>query len=331
MEIYQDIYSRGKIKKSGIRTCSDRYEGLKFLFNKYNRPFSILDIGANFGYFSIRAAEEYNAISTMIQPAPQSTKILLDLCEENSHLNLITLNKRINGQELKELSKCERFDVVLALNVVHHIKEKNIIDIINSIRKLGTYIIFENPSDQDKGTCGKGTVKQINQYIEKFPHTILGEFSRHTDPNSKSKLILINGTNERISKAYFGSEAKLKSTIDIIISFDERKVMKSPSIRNYKNSKRYGIYDWIQGINLQTFIKLNGIYPKKLKLIKMVKEKNILGNYKWDDTHGDINPWNLILDGKNLHLIDLFGRDHKPKSILRTDKEGIESILQVLA
>lgn len=312
MEIYQTIYSKGKVVQEGVRECSQRYETLKKVFSRYNRPFSILDIGANFGYFSIRAAEDFGATAVMIQGPPQSKKVLRGLCEENGNLNLTVLSKRVSAEELHNLSKCERFDVVLALNVLHHIPNNWKLG-CESVMDLGDTIIFENPPSNDKGTCGKKIIEPMWDYFNALEHEELGLFSRHTDPYAKSRMIELKGTNKPIEKAYWDvPEDKKFDGIIIESNFNTRQVIKKQTNESS---------NWINGVNLQTFLNLGGLYPSREEIRRKIQNKEIKSTYNWDDTHGDIAPWNFVLNGSDLHLIDLGGKNHLDKR--RTDQEGI--------
>lgn len=58
-EYYQDVWLNGKCVKKGIRDCETRYKIIKKELDKLRRPFRVLDIGSNMGYFGIRIKEDY--------------------------------------------------------------------------------------------------------------------------------------------------------------------------------------------------------------------------------------------------------------------------------
>ena len=323
MEIYQDIYSQGKVVQSGKRECSERYDTLKKVFSEYQRPFSILDIGANFGYFSVRAAEDFGATSVMVQPKPQAS-VLKRTCLENPDLNLTVLNKQVTGADLQVMATCERFDVVLALNVLHHISG-SWEQAADAIMDMGDNIIFENPPENDKGTCGKKIIKPIWDYFRSLPHEHLGYFSRHTDPNAKSEMIRLKGTGKQISKAYIGSPVS-SSKLKVTFSSNSKERYVNKTLPNGDEVK----YNWINGINLQTYLEMGGYYPTKEELYAQVANKSVKGGYDWDDTHGDIEPWNFVINGSDLHIIDLNGKNNWVKEHLKTDAQGIRKVLRYL-
>ena len=55
--------------------------------------------------------------------------------------------------------------------------------------------------------------------------------------------------------------------------------------------------DWKPGINLWTFKYLNGAYPSKETIYQEIKRLAAFN-------HGDFVPWNMIVQGNNLELID---------------------------
>ena len=57
------------------------------------------------------------------------------------------------------------------------------------------------------------------------------------------------------------------------------------------------IVSWIKGINLWTFAKLKGIYPDKQTVHREIRR---LSAY----AHEDFMPWNMIVQGANIELID---------------------------
>jgi len=126
-EQYQDIFINGKIVKPANNNqfdCETRYTIIKKVLDKYNRPFTMLDIGASQGYYSFRTAYDYNSVCVMIEgnnnEYPLTGDQLLHLCKCNTSLdNIILFQKPIVIADLQHLSECEHFDVILAMNILH--------------------------------------------------------------------------------------------------------------------------------------------------------------------------------------------------------------------
>jgi hypothetical protein len=166
MELYQDQYVNGSIIVNGKRDCCSRYEAMKQIFDKYNRPFTILDIGANVGYYSLRASTEYDAISVMVENKVSEINTLINLCNQNICKDkVIVLHTNMDLYKLKEISKCEHFDVVLALNVIHHFKNEEVLEVCETLTRLGDNLIVETPPVEDSRSCGQDNLKTIINYF----------------------------------------------------------------------------------------------------------------------------------------------------------------------
>jgi hypothetical protein len=96
--------------------------------------------------------------------------------------------------------------------------------------------------------------------------------------------------------------------------------------KNISTTKREGLRDWIAGINLKTFVELNGVYPHKSELIKKLKKRDILGDYKWDNTNNDLIIHNFILNGDSLYMID-FDDKLIDKEIFNDEKQ-LEDVIR---
>ena len=105
MEQYQAKWVNGIEIEPGVRECADRYEIIKQYASQFNRPFTVLDIGCNFGYFSFRLMEDFDCVSVMIESVPQYQSTLQDLARRND--SGIVLHHRCSQQSLELLSQVE--------------------------------------------------------------------------------------------------------------------------------------------------------------------------------------------------------------------------------
>ena len=138
----------------------------------------------------------------------------------------------------------------------------------------------------------------------------LGEFKRHTS-DTMSELLWFKTNHNTLEWPYYDYE-KLFTNKDLDV-----KRLKSRGVDGVKptvesdfmskkfiNPRKEEVIDWIPGINLKTFVKLNGVYPEVYDIIEKLKTRNILGDYKWDNSNKDIMVHNFILNGSDLHIID---------------------------
>ena len=220
---YQDIVINNKIIFNGNGpNCKIRYEAIKKILQQFKRPITVLDIGTGEGYMSFRIAYEFDSTCVMIADPNHESRILPQLCKLNTELdNIILLYKRVSAQELENLSKCEHFDVVIALNVLHHFPKNLWKKAANAIMNLGDCVIIETPPVEDKRSCGRDTLPGIINFIKQNKGIEIARVERrHTTRGTFSKTYALEGTNENSSDT-------LKK----------------------------------KGINLTTFNALDGIYP----------------------------------------------------------------------
>jgi hypothetical protein len=227
-DIYQDLVIGNEIYPIGTDLCEPRYKLIKPIFNRYQKAFSVLDLGAAQGYFSFRIANDYpQSICVMIEANDTSYyskhgDMLYDLCLCNQSLsNIFYLDKRMDLLDLNFLAKDEHFDVVIAFLVVHLMHDSLFeqIKIIECLLSLGDNLILEVANDV-------GVIH--TSYVEFLSNSIdcqyLGEVKRHKNLNSDST-----------GKFYW---------------------FKKKTISLDKNSKI--------GLKQETFFHLNGKYPLNL-------------------------------------------------------------------
>jgi hypothetical protein len=291
-EQYQDIWINGRVKK-GVRECESRYNAIVELLPK--KPFTLLDIGANLGYFSFRiAAERPDCVCVLIEAhVPELPKIAL----ANALPNVIVLKQEMNTELLSKLAKCEIFDVVLALNIAHHIGA----DCMNALEKLGELLIVETPNPKDKGSCGQSNLQAIYNKVSKYKK--IGEFSRHTS-DVNSLMGYKKAKRNKLQLKYWDADAGGQEGIE--------KISKQGDEFIKGNTKR----NWIHGINYRSFQYLNGIYPTTEQIRSTLQSLDF-------GSHRDIAPWNIVISGQNLHLIDADDERHN-----KPQKEAIERLIK---
>lgn len=292
-EQYQHIVINGKIVDNMPPTNKQqpekRYAIIKKFLDQYQRPFTMLDLGAAQGYHSLKAAWHYpQSVFVMIEGNNHAYKLagdqLLSICKCNDKLhNIIHLNKSLIIDDLVRLGECEHFDVVLALNVIHW--QGNWKKAIDAITQLGDNIIIETPpaaeSDQKR---------EIVEYLQKRGATLIAQVPRHAMNNLKNApMFLIQATGPK--KLRNASWLQPKGNYEIISDFKAKKLKK------LDNGKEI-ITPWIPGINLMTFNKYQGAYP----LAETVKDK--ITQLK-KEVSANLVPNNIIVQGNKL--------THKPK------------------
>ena len=313
--VYQDVWLNGKCIKKGVKECEKRYNIIKSVVNKYKRPFTLLDIGANIGYFSIRIAEEFPS-SCIVAIEPNYSQDIIDGIIENELKNVVVLRKPLNASIIKTLSTCEHFDVTLFLSTLHNINTKNnennsMEKILSNILQLGDINIVEFATEkQALGDSYQEGIKIINDYKLKYPQ--IGLINSHLDKSLKRPIYLMEQYKKELKYSRYGKQYPA----DVSIICDNNKKV---FISNHKHEVR----DWIQGINLWTFISLDGIYPSRDMIA------NEIENLDLSECH-DIRPWNLIINGNNgnnIHPIDVNDPGH-PNVATKKDKEDLTNYIR---
>lgn len=165
---YQDILINGQTIHHGTtQSCPDRYEAIRPILDQYERPITVLDLGANNGYFSLRVAKEYPSVCVMVD----TTDRLKEICAANTALdNLIYLKKRFDVEALKDLNKREHFDVIIAFHVLHHAgRDGSWKEFCAELFKLGDNIIIETPPKNDTFAEGNPTIGLLADYLTSHP------------------------------------------------------------------------------------------------------------------------------------------------------------------
>lgn len=175
-KIYQDRYIRGQVVSAGTRDCHDRYAAIATALSSREQPFTVLDIGANQGYFSFRLAAERGAVCVMVEKQDD----LLRNCLDDGGDSLILLKCQITARELVWLSREEHFDVVLCLNVIHHFGWRWR-SATRAIFDLADDLFIENPPDDDSGSRGRLVRRPINRHLDSLPHEVVCESDRRRD------------------------------------------------------------------------------------------------------------------------------------------------------
>ena len=168
---YTDIRIKGKTLSQGYRDCEQRYDEIAKFCKKYNRPISVLDLGAAEGYFTIRLAEEFDGVFVAVECDP--SRKLLDLCEKNSNDKVLLLQKKMNLDDLQLLKEVQYFDIVIAQNIIHHFDEpfQNVLDTIVS---MCSYCFFEHPNSMEgKTTKNHERIKTEILDVHKFDAKLL--------------------------------------------------------------------------------------------------------------------------------------------------------------
>ena len=296
IDTYNDVRIKGQTISSGYRESEDRYKEIFKFCKKFNRPISVLDLGAAEGYFTFRLSEDFSGVFIAVES--DSQRNLLDSCKKNNNRNILLLEKQMNLKSLKNLKEVQHFDIVLALNIVHHFDEP-FQDVIDTLVSMSSFCFFEHPNSlENSATKNSHRLKNEKLNLEKFEPQLLNKNESGLGDSTNKKLqrsmwLLKNTKSKTIDRPWRGTqkyndEFGPDTQIDIKSNFDE--IVIDYSLRNESRP-------WIQGIDLRTFLENNGVYPTNDDVL------NLIDDMKVEDAR-DLGPHNLILNGHELFAID---------------------------
>jgi len=296
IDTYNDVRISGETVSSGYRNSEKRYDEIFQFCKKFNRPISVLDLGAAEGYFTFRLSEDFSGVFVAVENNPQ--RKLLELCIKNNNHNILLLDKQMNLKHLKHLKEVQHFDIVLALNIIHHFDEP-FQDVLETLVSMSSFCFMEHPNSlEDNSTKNSHRLKTEKLKLEKFKPKLLNKNQSGLGNFSNQKLerdmwLLENTKSKTIDRGWRGSSKYNEqfgpnTEINIKSNFDEINV--DYSLREEKRN-------WIHGIDLRTFLENNGVYPTNDEIIDLIDTMNV------DDAQ-DLGPHNLILNGKQLFPID---------------------------
>jgi hypothetical protein len=310
-EQYQDIFINGKVAKPGTgnrRDYETRYTIIKKVLDKYNRQFTMLDIGASQGYYSFRTASDYNSVCVMIEgnnnEYPLIGDQLLNICKCNTLIdNIILLQKPIVITDIQHLSECEHFDVILAMNILHWLGS-NWKTAVDAIITMGNKIIIETPPQETIGSSANNKIRRnIENYLLENGAQVIGTVKRHTS-NTMSNIYLIQNNNGFIRRRTWLKPIEPTTNHIIHSTFDKKTMTKK--VDSPPNT--YITSNWAPGINLITFKMYKGAYPTTNRIKKAIKNlKNVSSN--------DWMPNNMIIQGHDMVMIDTDDPNHNSSGL----------------
>jgi len=292
---YQETWINGPTKEEHQRPCAERYEVIRELAAKYTRPFSVFDFGCNSGYFGFRLAQEFDCTVVMVD----NKQWMEGLIEQNKPGKIVWIDAHPTAESLYHLSLSESFDIVLALSVLHHMDEHFMA--FAALEFLADHIFIEVPGRGDKKSRNyESHCVPMLDFIEEYEDlTLIAEFDSHVS-NVKRPMYYHRNTpflkKQRVDADLSG--ASMSGNYDIEADYNDKVItitrkLNKPDGQLVRTTERRA---FIPGINLHNFRLLGGGWPKAGTVF------DVLGDVGRID---DKEPWNYILDGKNLHAIDV--------------------------
>lgn len=268
---YQDIRVNGKTVSKGTRECESRYEAIKPFLERYRYKdrFTVLDFGANYGYFSWRIKEDFpNAEVTMVD----SRELLKLLYKINNVPGTHLISKH---QHLKDIEDMEHYDLILLFSILHHFENSG--DMLDAFIDKADAILCEIDYPDKPNFTGRQ--EQIHTHIMTKRHTQINKWVPHHRPiySIIPNEVVFNGvinsgsglaktTVERLNKTFkwFGIEM-YKGTLNVRID-GEIEFYDFLRVHNYQIIKVY-----LNGLPTLAIRPINvDCNPKRLELISTI-------------------------------------------------------------
>lgn len=180
---YQDIWGGGKLIQRGKRPCNERYDIIKNFCNRFNKSFSVLDIGANMCYFGIRLTEDFEQSNIMAFEF-NSFEMRNKHVKKYGGDRLLFLKRKLSLSDINSMSVYMCFDLILALSVLHHVVEP-VINWIEALRNLGNNLIIEFAIEDSK------RIKATSDNLTNLDYDLLGYGDSHLSDVISRPIILI--------------------------------------------------------------------------------------------------------------------------------------------
>ena len=296
IDTYNDIRIKGKTISTGYRNSEERYEEIFKFCKQFNRPISVLDLGAAEGYFTFRLAEDFSGVFIAVESNPE--RKLLELCVKNNNHKVLLLDKQMNLKNLKNLKEVQHFDIILALNIIHHFDEP-FQEVLDTLVSMSSFCFMEHPNPlENNSTKNSQRLEKEKLELDSFEPVLLnknesGLGNRFNQKLERNLWLLKNTQSKTIDRGWRGAskyneEFGPGNHISIKSNFDNIDV--DYGLRDEKRT-------WIQGIDLRTFLENNGVYPTNDEVLGLINNLKI-------DNAKDLGPHNLILNGEGLFPID---------------------------
>ncbi len=258
---YEDVVINGEVYIKGWGPdCEQRYLCIKQILEAYNRPITVLILRARQGYFPLRIAQDFESTCVMVEQSTQLQKI----CEFNTDRdNIILLNKTLTSSEVERLSECKHFDVVIALNYLHH--ENDWEEKLESIMNLGDHIFIESPEPGDVASSVYGNIDAIHYALNSTHGGVVLFRGERYQSNRYSNLYWFSRGKPSLKRKSWYSPLLIETNCHTMIQSD----FDFKRLYHYKNGEIL-CRDWKHGINAETFITLNGAHPSN-EIISAIK------------------------------------------------------------
>lgn len=208
------------------------------------------------------------------------------------------LKCEITAHGLEQLSSREHFDVVIAFNFLHHFWDWKWERATLAVLGMGVHVFIQLPPRGTEHVAGEEIIDGLHDMIGPPPIDSIW----YPSFNHHRPIWLIYNPPVRPGLST-GRPWTITANYDRITG-----------------TRAGHTREWIPGMNLWNML---GLGADREWLVSMIKSLPLP-----EDEHGDILPWNIIWDGRQLHLID--GKDEPLGHRVRSDVDGRAETVRML-
>lgn len=161
---YQPLWVDGKTVGPDLRDSAARYGAIAdHVRTAFPRGFSVLDLGAQSGYFSVRLQQEFDAQVTAVDGAPE---LASGLARMQDH-RVRGLYRFLEPAEVLELRPV---DVSLCLSVLHHVEDWY--GMLESVLKISRSVFVECASHREEIGKDRELLKKQESAVSWLPGAV---------------------------------------------------------------------------------------------------------------------------------------------------------------
>lgn len=291
-----------------------RFGMLRHYLDRFHRRFSVLDLGCGDGQISHAIATHYDASCFLIDRGFNDTPEYATAHYEGVP-RITCLKHDMTVDELTRLADCEHFDVVLALNFLHHFGE-HWHAASGAVARMGWHVFLQLPRVGVPDVPGHDTMEPLHRFIGQTGGLLLGETTQY--PGHLPRPLWLIETSQ-LKSLPFTTMFTADGYAQVPSAFPMQVKAAHDSIRWCRLDRGEAWHQWHVGMNLWNLLHLGLVRPATQEMAAELRAVSLPSI-----PHGDIVLWNFVWDGEVLHLIDAGG------PIQREDCFGLEQAAQIV-
>jgi hypothetical protein len=192
--------------------------------------------------------------------------------------------------EVIEASQSEHFDVVLCMSTLHHVERWR--ELLSALFSIGSRVVLEYPTPADTECKHRERLLEQYKFLERMEHRVLGYTDSHAGRPEVRKLTLHESQEAEVNNAAFYYHRRVGRAKKV-----RRHRISSNSRAKVLNKDDGRVSTWVHGISLWSAVNMGLVHPSRERIADQLESMET-------PQHGDLKPWNIVLDGERLHIID---------------------------